>query len=387
MATSHPFNFDGGEELSHMGATWFVSYAYFCYIDRKHFNWTNIKTVDSRKSIYETTKQYHKFWLSQILLMEESRLNTNKIGISAVEIKKMAKQVLAKIRYNVTNENLEVKNRNMNTREKTDERIENLNLVGEKVINKNEDIFTVISIDCSNAYIVKLNDGKNGYDLKIAVPKKTLRFLNESVQAEVEKHLEKIKGNKPLDANIKQRENKEERLIKEAVKLFKGNGTSRVMSCSYATDFSSLEFGKIYGNKALYIYDMCCAVLNFHPSKRENFQRRRILFAQNATPDGYAVWMLPHNNYTGDASSCWANIIEGDVIYEAWNIHETGVINDTRVTFAKQGNGEYVFMGVYKFESVKEISKVIEGVYIKKIKTYKRILGNYQKLKRKIYYN
>ena len=29
MAKCHPFNFDGGEELSHMGATWFVSFAYY----------------------------------------------------------------------------------------------------------------------------------------------------------------------------------------------------------------------------------------------------------------------------------------------------------------------------------------------------------------------
>jgi hypothetical protein len=27
----HPFNFAGGNELSTMGATWFVSYAYYFY--------------------------------------------------------------------------------------------------------------------------------------------------------------------------------------------------------------------------------------------------------------------------------------------------------------------------------------------------------------------
>ena len=32
--TSHAFNFEGGEDLTAMGATWFVSYSYYEYIDK-----------------------------------------------------------------------------------------------------------------------------------------------------------------------------------------------------------------------------------------------------------------------------------------------------------------------------------------------------------------
>ena len=388
MSKSHPFNFDGGEELSQMGATWFVSYAYFCHIDQKHFNWTKIKTVDLRKSIYETTKQYHKFWLLQILLMEESRLNTNKIEINAIETKKMAKQLLTKMACNISNGNLEVKNSNINTREKGIERMKNLSLVGEKIIKNTGEIFTVLSVDFSNKYIIKLDDGKKGYDLIVAISKKTLRFESDLIQTTVEKILEEIRNGKTTHIKeINPKEDKEERIIKEAVKLFKGNGQKRDMSYLYADDYSILEYGKIYGKKALNIYDLCCVKFNFCISKRENFNIRRILFAPNATPEGYAVWMLPHSNYTGDASSTWANIIEGDTIYEIWNIYDYENNNEKRVTFLKQGNGEYVFMGVYKLEEVRNVNRVIDGALIRRIKVYKRVSTTYQKKKRIVYYN
>jgi hypothetical protein len=29
------FNFEGGEELVTMGASWFVSYSYYCYRDKR----------------------------------------------------------------------------------------------------------------------------------------------------------------------------------------------------------------------------------------------------------------------------------------------------------------------------------------------------------------
>jgi hypothetical protein len=32
----HDFNFEGGHYLTRMGATWFVSYSYYCDIDKSH---------------------------------------------------------------------------------------------------------------------------------------------------------------------------------------------------------------------------------------------------------------------------------------------------------------------------------------------------------------
>ena len=97
MAKCHPFNFDGGEELSHMGATWFVSFAYYTHVTRAHMDWARVKTSVSRSSIFARTVKYHRFWLNQVLFMENARLNTNSLGISGEETKRMAREILAVI--------------------------------------------------------------------------------------------------------------------------------------------------------------------------------------------------------------------------------------------------------------------------------------------------
>ena len=94
MAKAHPFNFAGGEELSHMGATWFVSYAYYCCGNEQHMAWKGVKTYLSRMSIFSRTGKYHTFWLQQVLLMEDKRLNTNSLGVSASTTKRMAREIL-----------------------------------------------------------------------------------------------------------------------------------------------------------------------------------------------------------------------------------------------------------------------------------------------------
>ena len=94
MANSHPFNFWGGEELSHMGATWFVSYAYYCNVNSQHMAWQRVKTHPSRISMYNRTGQYHEYWLQQVLQMDNARLNTNTLGLPASATKRMASLIL-----------------------------------------------------------------------------------------------------------------------------------------------------------------------------------------------------------------------------------------------------------------------------------------------------
>lgn len=96
MAKGHEFNFWGGDKLSVIGATWFVSYAYYNRIDSKHCNWGKVKTWKSRESVYFHTQEYHKFWLEQIANMNNDLLKTNKIGLDPIETKRMAKEILAR---------------------------------------------------------------------------------------------------------------------------------------------------------------------------------------------------------------------------------------------------------------------------------------------------
>ncbi|MDR2926282.1 MAG: hypothetical protein LBU76_10125 [Azoarcus sp.] len=71
----HEFNFEGGEYLAKIGASWFVSYFYYIFADKTHTNWLKIKTVDLRIGIYNKTKKYHKFWLTQVENMNNNLLN------------------------------------------------------------------------------------------------------------------------------------------------------------------------------------------------------------------------------------------------------------------------------------------------------------------------
>ena len=91
---NHSFNFEGGDDLSSMGASWFVSYAYHTYIDTSHDNWQRIDTVNLRINYFNRTNNHHKFWLEQVLDMENNRLSTNEIGLEPERVKEMAKELL-----------------------------------------------------------------------------------------------------------------------------------------------------------------------------------------------------------------------------------------------------------------------------------------------------
>jgi hypothetical protein len=92
----HAFNFEGGEELAKMGASWFVSYSYYCFIDEIHMNWKQVSTYNPRKSVFNRTHNFHLFWLQQVLDMNDDRLETNKIGLTGPQIKKLAGELLTK---------------------------------------------------------------------------------------------------------------------------------------------------------------------------------------------------------------------------------------------------------------------------------------------------
>lgn len=94
---SHNFSFDGGDILRKMGATWFVSYAYYEHVDKSHRNWSKVSTANSRISNYNRGKKYHKQWLQCVLSMNDANLAKNTIGVSPCETKQMARKLLNKI--------------------------------------------------------------------------------------------------------------------------------------------------------------------------------------------------------------------------------------------------------------------------------------------------
>lgn len=93
------FSFEGGEELTTMGACWFVSYYYYNLIDSNHKNWNTYKisTVANRESVFKRTQKYHNFWLTKIMEMNDDNLNKNSLDLNASQVKEMAEKLLLKI--------------------------------------------------------------------------------------------------------------------------------------------------------------------------------------------------------------------------------------------------------------------------------------------------
>ena len=100
IAKEHDFNFEGGEFLTKIGAAWFVSFAYYEYIDKKHVNWKNRKfselSVQSRTSTYNKSKKYHIGWLNEVLNMQQLDKHQNYCGLHSNQIKAMAAEILLK---------------------------------------------------------------------------------------------------------------------------------------------------------------------------------------------------------------------------------------------------------------------------------------------------
>lgn len=93
----HVFNFEGGDYLTTMGAVWFVSYSWYIFMDRGHQNWKLVSTYQNRISVYNRTKEYHRYWIGKILDMDIARLETNKIGLSGREVIEMATKLSDKL--------------------------------------------------------------------------------------------------------------------------------------------------------------------------------------------------------------------------------------------------------------------------------------------------
>jgi hypothetical protein len=93
----HAFNFPGGEQLTTIGASFFISYLYSQYVDPAHSGWTSIGTKAARIRTITRSKQHHRAWLEQVSQMNETNLSRNTMGLRGENIKAMAQALLAAV--------------------------------------------------------------------------------------------------------------------------------------------------------------------------------------------------------------------------------------------------------------------------------------------------
>ena len=80
------------EIINKIGASYLISYLYGKYIDKSHYNYKRRET-DKTALIERYKDNYHKM-VEAVLEMDENKLESNEIGLSGAEVKKMAKQLL-----------------------------------------------------------------------------------------------------------------------------------------------------------------------------------------------------------------------------------------------------------------------------------------------------
>lgn len=90
----HTFAFPGGEQLTTIGATFFVSYLYCLHVDSTHRSWESIKTKASRISTLISSKQFHAAWLERVGGMSDANLSKNTLGLDGAKVKAMARAIL-----------------------------------------------------------------------------------------------------------------------------------------------------------------------------------------------------------------------------------------------------------------------------------------------------
>ena len=90
----HIFNFQGGGDLTTMGACWFVSYCYYKKIKPSHLNWQKPSTYRLRMSVWARTQNLHKYYLERVLEMDIINLNKNRMDLNGIGVKEIAKELL-----------------------------------------------------------------------------------------------------------------------------------------------------------------------------------------------------------------------------------------------------------------------------------------------------
>lgn len=137
---------------------------------------------------------------------------------------------------------------------------------------------------------------------------------------------------------------------------------------------NGLEIKHAYGTSARDIYVGGIQSFGWDASKLGSFCPQKLLFSKDCSKEGYSVWFLTYsnlNNYPNPKTN-WLDYINGDfdIVKEYWKKLDSRFYDDKdiRITFARQKDGKYIYIGIFQ---VKETD--LEN----KCKTYYRIEGNY----------
>lgn len=186
----------------------------------------------------------------------------------------------------------------------------------------------------------------------------TFVLLDDAIQSEVMKdivNVQKVTELLKKQDEYEQNRQKTLRLLDDLKDgLFSGRNISHSHGDFRDIEKNGFEYYKTYGKKALDIYKNGCKYLGFDKSKSKFFNKLQLLYATDCSPEGYSVLMFAHSDVNGETNGTWINIIDKDKYYIYTENREPQPKNERRITFVKQKDGYYVFIGVYKLAEFNE---------------------------------
>ncbi len=90
----HTFGFEGGEQLTTVGATFFVSYLCYLHVDPMHRYWDSSETKAARRSPIANATKCHRAWLDRVGGMSDAKLARNTLRLDGAKVKAMARLIL-----------------------------------------------------------------------------------------------------------------------------------------------------------------------------------------------------------------------------------------------------------------------------------------------------
>jgi hypothetical protein len=230
-----------------------------------------------------------------------------------------------------------------------------MNLIGERVISVSENyaIGKIVDVSQDNRITVRYDQEEKRYIYPDAF-KHYLRFADPDLQRETELLLQE-----PTVQETPRTRRTERDIPVPPRPTIQPFWVERENACVSVWRRRQLDMYCTYGSAAQDIYLDCCRVFGWDRGRAGQFAQHTNLYDKHVTKEDYSVWFLPHHCWLKkerDRNRRWYNVVGREVIYEEWVdalLTESDRQNlqydfSSRLTFAKDKNGKYCYIGVFK---------------------------------------
>lgn len=233
-----------------------------------------------------------------------------------------------------------------------------INIEGQKIRFRNGRVYTVKNQSGNNVTLIGEDGNEQTCQYSVMFSSGSCTLLDGELHERVKADALALQNTEKEDKEKTEAEIKAKAEMRKINELLYSDVNKWNISCEYGNVKVAgyFEYKKMYGTVAKRIYEDGCEYLGFKRNKASIFDRQRLLYARECSPEGYSIWMIPHSDLNGETNSQWLNfidILKGQIVqYSTEGNWYPGDTDDVRIVFVKQKDGEYVFIGVYQRQDV-----------------------------------